>query len=574
MTDARDDVVSSQEGTADATSRRSRLRALPRELWLITALWGSLLLGASILWPMTYGYDEPQHIDMAYVYSAHPFHFYGPGELLPTQANVHMQASVPGYPPQKRFAVAPQPSRGDRPSFAQMGGHAPTTGTQPNQMVQHPPLYYWLEAVVLRIPGVSHLAWDVQVWLMRVLSVIMLLPIPLLCWAGTRRLLSMIEPARDYASGLAVCAAVVPLTIPNLIRDGSSVTNDALLILSTSVLLYLLIRVITGDLTKRTAVWVGVSLAAALLTKGFALILPPVVLAAYLLGVRRAGPPAPGRYRALWPPLGIAAVGGIVGGLWWLRNLVDYGTVQVNGYGPGYDVKLYGPPDNNGTLQGFLPRFLTDFVSRIWGGIGLPDSPAAGPFIVFGWFTLAVIGVVAAVGMRDRIGRIGPWILFAAPILTFLLVATESYSTFKKWSDVPRSSQGRYLYHTIVALAVLIVVGWMRVVQPRLRPLLAPIALVGAVITNAVVWVLLLRSWYQPKPGGLSDAVHGVLRWSPLPVPLTVLFVAALPTIFSVAAVIETIRRSRGLRQVAEHPTDVISSPGSNQLVAQASAAR
>jgi len=59
-----------------------------RAIWLVTMLWGALLVGASLLWPMTYGYDEPQHLDMAYVYSAHPFTFHGPGELLPTRANI------------------------------------------------------------------------------------------------------------------------------------------------------------------------------------------------------------------------------------------------------------------------------------------------------------------------------------------------------------------------------------------------------------------------------------------------------------------------------------------------------
>jgi 4-amino-4-deoxy-L-arabinose transferase-like glycosyltransferase len=515
-------------------------------------LWGSLLLGASILWPMSYGYDEPQHIDMAYVYAADPFHFHGPGTLLPTRADLHMQASVPGYPPQQPFATAPTVGRSQRPSFDQLGGHAPTTGTQPNQMVQHPPLYYWLAAVILRLPGVSHLAWDVQVWLMRLLSVLMLLPVPALCWAGTRRLLGAIGPARVHASDTAMTAAVIPLTIPNLIRDGSSVTNDSLLILSTSVLLYLLIRVITGDLTRRTAAGVGVSLAAALLTKGFALVLPPVVLAAYLLGAHRSDVDGPERYRRLWRPLGIAAVGGIVGGLWWVRNLVNYGTVQVNGFGPGYDVKLYGPPDDHGTLAGFLPRFLTDFARRIWGGTGLPDTPSAGSFVVFGWFALAAIALVAGIARRNRAApadRLGALVLLATPVLTFLLVAADSYSTFRTWSDEPRAAQGRYLYHAIVALAVLIAIGWMRLVPPRWRPWLAPTALAAAIATNAVVWLLLLRDWYQPVPGGLSDAVHGVLRWSPLPMPLTVVFVAVLPAMLSVASciIIVTTRRTGGL---------------------------
>ena len=278
-------------------------------MWLISWLWASVLVGASLLWPMLYGYDEPQHVDMAYVYSAHPFHFYGPGDLLRTQASVNAQKLVPGFPPQRRLAVAPILPRGERPSFGELGGHTPVPGSQPNQMVQHPPLYYWAEAVVLRLPGVSHLAWDLQVWLMRLLSVAFLLPVPILCWATARRILTEIHPI-DNAPALAALAAAVPLTLPNLVRDGSSVSNDSLLILTTSVVLYLACRVMTGDLSRRTSVWMGISLAAALLTKGFALVLPPIILAAYLVGAWRQEPGARSRWRTLWPALVAPAAGG------------------------------------------------------------------------------------------------------------------------------------------------------------------------------------------------------------------------------------------------------------------------
>ena len=227
-----------QAGRAKRTPPLRRpLQAIPAMVWVVTALWAALLLGASLLWPMTYGAAEAQHIDMAYAYSTDPLHFYRPGQLTLSQATVNILKQTPGHPPVQRFYGAPIPLRGDRPSFTGLGGHAVAKGAPPNQMVEHPPLYYLAEAAVLRVPGVSHLPWDKQVWLMRLLSVLFMLPIPILCWATTRRLVSAIHPIAG-AERFAVVAAVVPVTMPNLIRDGASVTNESLLILAASAVLF------------------------------------------------------------------------------------------------------------------------------------------------------------------------------------------------------------------------------------------------------------------------------------------------------------------------------------------------
>jgi hypothetical protein len=542
-------------------SLRRRLILIPGVLWLITALWGTLLLGASVLWPMSYGYDEPHHIDMAYVYSNHPFHFYGPGQLHVTKADVGMQLSVPGYPPRQSLATAPILPRSQRPSFTQLGGHTLTTGGQPNQMVQHPPLYYWMEAVVLRMPGVSNLAWDLQVWLMRLLSVGLMLPLPLLCWATTRRLLVAQSQSPDQSlatssppvsrwAGLATAAAVIPLTVPNMIRDGSSVNNDSLLILTTSVLLYLVSRVITGDLSRKTAGWIAISVAAALWTKGYGLVLPPIVLSAYLIGARST-PTRPARWNVVLPPVVIAAVGVIVGGLWWFRNIVRYHVVQPDGFSAAYQTVIYGKPDNAGTLGHFVPGFVTGFAMRIWGGIGLPDTPSDGPFIIYGWFFLVGAGVVAAWLIRGGGGdRLKAALLVAAPLLTAFIVADGSLGTYRKWSTQLTGVQGRYLYSAFVAISALAVIGWGKFLQPRFHTVLTPVLVVGAIVSNAAAWVLILRSWYQPKqklsfPEGLRAAVDSLLRWSPLPLPATLLIVVVIPALTSAGTAAVVIRQAR-----------------------------
>lgn len=534
-------------------------------VWAVTALWASLLLGASLVWPVTYGYDELEHFDMAYVYSAHPFHFYAPGRLPLTKTAAGILSIEPPSPLTDNFADAPQLPRGDRPTLGRLGGHGFVPRTI-NQMEQHPPLYYWLAAGVLRVPGVSGLAWDVQVWMVRLLSVLLMLPLPALCWGAARRLLSadavVGRSPPETRARLAVLAAVLPLSVPNLIRDGSSVTNDALLILATSVLLYMLCRVVTGDLSRRTALWVAGSLAAALLTKGFALVLPPVVLAAYLVG----GWKGPGRLRRLAAPLGIAAGGAVVGGLWWLRNLVDYGNVQVNGYGPNGNRLQYGPPNSHGTLGAFIPRFLHDFTDRIWGGIGIPDVPYPGRVLIYGWLVAVTLGVLAALVAGRAHARLRAAVLLAATVLTVALVAYGSFGDFVHWTNITHGTQGRYIYQTLVAVFALATLGWVRVVRARATSILVPVVTAGALATNVDAWVLILRSWYQPvtpappaahqaaalhrlssaglvpppSVGGLHGAVAGLMRWSPLPTSATVVLVVVLPVVTGVAALAAT----------------------------------
>jgi 4-amino-4-deoxy-L-arabinose transferase-like glycosyltransferase len=553
---------------------------VPRVMWAITGLWLCLLLGASLLWPMSEGYDEAQHIDMAYDYSAQPFHFYAPGRLPLTRAISIAVDTTPRYPPTEPFGDIPDLPRAARPSLAAMGGHSFQPGSL-NQMEQHPPLYYWLEAGVLSVPGVAGLSWDLQVWLMRLLSVAMLAPLPLLCWASTRRLLlaqSRRAPSSpDAASRLAVLAGVLPLTVPNLIRDGSSVTNDALLILTTSVLLYMLTRVLTGDLTLRTACGVALSVAAALWTKGFSLVMPPVILAAYLVGGWRR------RWRPLVKALAAVVAGVAVGAAWWVRNVVAYGVVQPDGFGPHGANLLYGKPDNHGTITAFIPQFLHDFAMRIWGGIGIPDAPSPGPVVIWGWLALVGVGVLVAVLVGPAAARRRQVILLAATALVVALVAYGSWAVFKHWSHGTHGTQGRYIYQTLVAVFAVSTIGWIRLLRPRRARWAPPIVLAAALATNAAAWLLILRSWYRPQPpapsavaaivatlhhlsgarlvappaeGGWHGAVTALMTWSPLPPAATIVLVFVLPVVSGLIALGFTVRSAAVKRHPVAPPAD------------------
>lgn len=519
---------------------RSDRPRLPWSVGVLTALWGALLLGASLVWPMGSGYDEPTHLDMAYVYAHAPFAFYGPGELSTTKAIAGMQGQAGGFPPRRPLAERPLPPREQRPSLQNLGGPQVIPGGQPNQMVQHPPLSYWAYAVVLRLPGVAHLGWDLQIWLLRLLGVLMVLPVPALCFGAARRLLLADGLADSVAERLSLVAAVLPLTIPNLARDAASVNSDVLLIASCSVVLYLTVRVLTGDLRIRTATGISISLAVALLTKGYALVLPPVVLAAYGLSWwrRRRRRSVSG---VLWPLLVIAA-GGVVGGVWWLRNLVLYGVVQPTGYGDAFVRQHWGVTGDadDGRIRDFLGPFLTSFVERIWGGIGLADSLTPGAPIVFGWAAFSLVGVVLAVTVRAAApanARRRGLVLTAALVLTVLVVMQGSLALWERKAIGPAAAQGRYVYHLGVAAGALVVVGWARVLRAEVTRRLPVVVLLAGLLTQVMAWVVVLRSWYGTHDS-LGSAASALLDRSPVVPAATITLVVVLPLLTGICALV------------------------------------
>jgi 4-amino-4-deoxy-L-arabinose transferase-like glycosyltransferase len=160
------------------------------------------------------------------------------------------------------------------------------------------------------VPGSSHLAWDQLVWLLRLMDVVLMAPLPLIAWAVSRRF------ARR---GVAIAMAFAPLTIPGLARLGGAVTNDDLLILLTSVFILLLARVVEGDRRTSTGIWIGLTIAISLLVKGYALVFPLVAVVAYAVSWLRTRPPVP------WRPLTAVVVGSALGGVWWVHNLIVCG---------------------------------------------------------------------------------------------------------------------------------------------------------------------------------------------------------------------------------------------------------
>lgn len=507
------DSAEPRERAARAARRRPGF-AVPVLVWALLALHVALMLCSAVLYPAMYGYDEPQHVDLAYAYSK------GHGPYDPEQrllaVGVHNGERGPGYPPSRPFTDHPLLPRDQRPAFDAQGGDTPYLGGKlPNQMVQHPPLYYLAGAAVLGFPGVSGMGYDRQIWLLRMLSVLMVAPLPLLAWAAARALLGPGPPA--------LVAAALPVAVPGLTRIGASVTNDAPMALVGALLVHLLARVLAGDLRTRTGALVGAVLLAGLLTKGFALVLPPVAAAAYLVAALR-------HRRLPAAPMVPVVVLSAVGGLWWLRNLLRYGVVQPLGIGQDAFRATLGPVRPGGTVTGFLPGFVETVSSRLWGGIGLPEGPRLSPAVTTGWSValVALVVVGSAVGIRGRCGRAALAVLTLPAVLTLLLVAAAAYPSYRDHVGLYVGVHGRYLYVGLTGLAIAFAVGLDRLARlagrrgPGLARRLPAVVLAAALLSQLAAVKTIVGGWWVPAaasgaPAELRGALTGISRWSPFP---------------------------------------------------------
>ncbi len=514
--------------------RFRHLVVVPVAAWLVAALFVGLLGAWSVLARTYYAPDEPQHVDMVLALIDEPRWPGVADRMLGTRVAdslVPAGFSDTGSPFERnREAVTTEDAipRGQRPAYADFGADEPTEWI--NAVPQHPPLYYAVGAVALwAAPGHEHWAFDRVVGFLRLLNIVIVAPLPLLAYAGARRLTA---PAVGVAaaagaghsrdgvaaaagaghSRVALAAPVALLGVPQLTHIGSTVNNDNLLITLVGLLTVLLVYVATGDTTRRTALVVGVVGALALLTKGFALFLPLWIASAYVLAWARRGLPA-------WrPPLVAAvvalAVAGVGGGWWWLRNVVVYRTIQPT------------PGPLPAAEAGFEPRFVdwlepawSFLVARYWGSFGWVDISLHPLYIDRAAWTLGILLALGFVFRRaaDRWWRADLVLLILPTVLILVIAMYGSWSTYTYAGRIT-GMQGRYLLPGVVGLAIVVAVGLGSVLRGRLGGLGALLLLGAAARFQYLAAVVVLYWYYGDRDApSLRASIEAMLAWQPWP---------------------------------------------------------
>ncbi len=327
-------------------------------------------------------------------------------------------------------------------------------------MVEHPPGYYYLAAGVYRLLG-GDPRWDHALLALRLLSVVLVsISIPFLIGivrriTGSRR------------AGLAGGAAV--FFVPSFNVVAGTVNNDSLLLCLLPIALYCALRTGVGtpgfDTPPSAALnpatqppvrdrswWFvaasGLFLGLALFTKGIALFAIPLLAALIWMRAVRAG--RGWRIGALRAFVALA-VAFVIGGWWWLRNLIILGRLQPSVWGDMIPAppKPPHPIDMGFFNHNFEIRVRTLFWGRLADkSINLPDV-----LTIILSVTLIVVIVIAFVVARSWVR-----VEFAVFLVFLLLLAITLWSNaqhvYHEFADPNRGVQGRYFFSGIEALAL------------------------------------------------------------------------------------------------------------------------
>lgn len=532
----------------------SRLRAVPTAVWLVVVLQLGVCLLQTAVFPPGRSPDDAKAVDLVVqVAEGTAWPWPAPG-TLPVSTGVQAAMELP---PDRLAGPAHLADRtffprGERASWAAQGGLSPwiwdaTRSPLNNQLVQHPPLYFVAGAAVLRaIPDWQHLPFD-RVWMvLRWVGVLLAMPLPLLAWATARRL-RLPDP-------LPLAAAGGVVAIPELTHLLSAVENDNLLVLLGATATWLVARVLTGDRSVRTALLLGAVTSSALLTKGFALLMPAWVAAAFAVAWWRDRRAA-GALRRHVLPAALSAAAMLPGLAWWVRNLLVYGMLQPHGThaDQGYLAESgahYTWADGGSVWLGRLTeRLVTLFFVQDQAALRHHDLAWWAARVALAALVVGVVAVLA----RGPLRRLDALVLLLPTAVLAVLVAQGSYQQFTAFRNLGAAQQGRYLYLGTVALVVVAVAG-AGSLSERLRRWVPALVLTLGVGLHAAfqvdAWKLLWMPRGPASPAGVLAAGKAMVELHPFGWP-ALAPAAAVTAAALVALAVVAVRAGRVRPRVA-----------------------
>lgn len=497
--------------TGDPFRFRGLFRDVPRAVWLLTGAFLALLLLHSALTPLYRAPDEARHVDQV-LHLRHGDGYPPPGkEVLSQQVLGSYDAA--GYAVRGPNGIGvPDPRTDQRRPLPYARSDAPDLGSAPafrdvpplqrplaqlNQMTQHPPLYYAVGAALLYVlPGDQSIPFPWTIGILRLYSLACIALLPLFAFAAARRL-GLPRPT-------TVAAAALPFAVPQLAHIGSSVTNDSLLIGTLSLLTVALTFVATGDLSKRTSLYVGLVAAAALFTKAFALAAVPWIVVAYAVALYRT------RSRLAVGGLLVAGVTSALGGWWYVVNVVRYGKVQSEETQVAFGK---APAGFHPSPTAYLHRFASDVSQRFWGDFGYYDLPLPRWFTTSATVAVLALLVLGALAVRPRL----PGLALLVPLAgVAAIMMAGTYGLYRKYGFFP-GLQGRYLFPALAPVSVLVGAG----LGLLARRWAAVVAVVLAALAQAY-------GTHRELLGFWGGSLRTVAAWSWYPGPLVYVVTAAL----------------------------------------------
>lgn len=326
-----------------------------------------------------------------------------------------------------------------------------------DQMTQHPPGYYQLSAQTMKALGGAHWRWDQQYLWMAFISLVLSIPIVPL---------SIFTIRQFGLSRLTALLGTLPImAVPQVAHIGAAVGNDSFTMVCGAAVLAASAYLMRVGITTRSTLAIGVVCGIAFLSKGNVLVMALTVLLALIAGARTSLASTSGHIARLpqrWAgafargALPASVLAFIIGGWWWLRNIILYGSLQPEGMRPF--ITSWG--DDTPTIREAVIGAYGRFSRTLWGNFGWLERPLPSPIIhglTIALVVLIIAGLIIAIRSRLRIGTTPVGIalgIFLASVAAMLVLMFRS--TWKAYlvTGLIGGSQGRYSYPWLVALCV------------------------------------------------------------------------------------------------------------------------